>query len=218
MIDSNPFPQHSRNRVVPRRCNGGSVILKPRQPPRSVHPEPSQESELPHGCADVRRKPRARGQHQEHLARRCVKPRRDEHDGADVPGSENRPGHRVPECGCPPGGSHELVPTLPRRSPLCRQPVSDAYDAHSLPWRRRRSHVEQMTRQADCLCSTLLGGPLDLGSPCRSPRSEEHTSELQSRLHLVCRLLLEKKKKHQQTINSENEKTQNKEEHRIAAG
>src|SRR2546422_5329709 len=26
-------------------------------------------------------------------------------------------------------------------------------------------------------------------------RSEEHTSELQSRLHLVCRLLLEKKKK-----------------------
>src|SRR5712675_2836886 len=28
-------------------------------------------------------------------------------------------------------------------------------------------------------------------------RSEEHTSELQSRLHLVCRLLLEKKKKNQ---------------------
>src|SRR5207253_10630200 len=28
----------------------------------------------------------------------------------------------------------------------------------------------------------------------RSPRSEEHTSELQSRGHLVCRLLLEKKK------------------------
>src|SRR3989449_2191832 len=27
-----------------------------------------------------------------------------------------------------------------------------------------------------------------------TPRSEEHTSELQSRLHLVCRLLLEKKK------------------------
>src|SRR2546429_6620060 len=29
----------------------------------------------------------------------------------------------------------------------------------------------------------------------RPARSEEHTSELQSRLHLVCRLLLEKKKK-----------------------
>src|SRR2546422_7761563 len=30
-------------------------------------------------------------------------------------------------------------------------------------------------------------------------RSEEHTSELQSRLHLVCRLLLEKKKTHNLT-------------------
>src|SRR2546422_6174512 len=29
---------------------------------------------------------------------------------------------------------------------------------------------------------------------CNAGRSEEHTSELQSRLHLVCRLLLEKKK------------------------
>src|SRR2546422_2750173 len=36
----------------------------------------------------------------------------------------------------------------------------------------------------------LAQGPLWLPSP----RSEEHTSELQSRLHLVCRLLLEKKK------------------------
>src|SRR5689334_25079844 len=35
-------------------------------------------------------------------------------------------------------------------------------------------------------------------SPSRitaAPRSEEHTSELQSQFHLVCRLLLEKKKK-----------------------
>src|SRR2546429_4330177 len=32
------------------------------------------------------------------------------------------------------------------------------------------------------------------GQPRKSNRSEEHTSELQSRLHLVCRLLLEKKK------------------------
>src|SRR2546429_1641101 len=32
------------------------------------------------------------------------------------------------------------------------------------------------------------------GKPAWPERSEEHTSELQSRLHLVCRLLLEKKK------------------------
>src|SRR2546429_5737483 len=31
-------------------------------------------------------------------------------------------------------------------------------------------------------------------APTRRGRSEEHTSELQSRLHLVCRLLLEKKR------------------------
>src|SRR2546422_3381109 len=31
-------------------------------------------------------------------------------------------------------------------------------------------------------------------------RSEEHTSELQSRLHLVCRLLLEKKKKKEEQL------------------
>src|SRR2546429_5903694 len=35
---------------------------------------------------------------------------------------------------------------------------------------------------------------LDQPGPLAAPRSEEHTSELQSRLHLVCRLLLEKKK------------------------
>src|SRR5687768_18038532 len=35
----------------------------------------------------------------------------------------------------------------------------------------------------------------DMLQAAQSRRSEEHTSELQSRLHLVCRLLLEKKKK-----------------------
>src|SRR5258707_9067993 len=35
----------------------------------------------------------------------------------------------------------------------------------------------------------------------KNPRSEEHTSELQSRQYLVCRLLLEKKKKKTATRN-----------------
>src|SRR5438270_7692874 len=38
---------------------------------------------------------------------------------------------------------------------------------------------------------------LDLGDAARVARSEEHTSELQSQSNLVCRLLLEKKKKKQ---------------------
>src|SRR3712207_7368206 len=38
------------------------------------------------------------------------------------------------------------------------------------------------------------GGPGGGALPQSCPRSEEHTSELQSRQYLVCRLLLEKKK------------------------
>src|SRR5438876_10793044 len=40
----------------------------------------------------------------------------------------------------------------------------------------------------------LRGHPLPAAGPGRRQRSEEHTSELQSPVHLVCRLLLEKKK------------------------
>src|SRR5689334_24811446 len=47
----------------------------------------------------------------------------------------------------------------------------------------------------------LSSSPMRLMRPAGSlissaQRSEEHTSELQSQFHLVCRLLLEKKKKH----------------------
>src|SRR5207249_10737194 len=43
------------------------------------------------------------------------------------------------------------------------------------------------------------GGAQNLGRRCIRGRSEEHTSELQSRFDLVCRLLLEKKKKNEHT-------------------
>src|SRR5256884_5061616 len=43
-------------------------------------------------------------------------------------------------------------------------------------------------------CAAATPGPASSVSSSKTPlRSEEHTSELQSRLHLVCRLLLEKK-------------------------
>src|SRR4051794_41558476 len=41
----------------------------------------------------------------------------------------------------------------------------------------------------------LAADRLEAGLPACEARSEEHTSELQSPVHLVCRLLLEKKKK-----------------------
>src|SRR5205809_7956733 len=52
---------------------------------------------------------------------------------------------------------------------------------------------EPHARRAD---RDALPAVAELCRPGRGPRSEEHTSELQSRLHLVCRLLLEKKNTH----------------------
>src|SRR5690625_6470697 len=48
-------------------------------------------------------------------------------------------------------------------------------------------------RQARTMRAPGARAPVDIGGD-RGERSEEHTSELQSRGHLVCRLLLEKKK------------------------
>src|SRR5689334_23530369 len=51
-------------------------------------------------------------------------------------------------------------------------------------------------------CRTERMLPAESLNQAMSGRSEEHTSELQSQFHLVCRLLLEKKKK----TNQENQK------------
>src|SRR5439155_20251636 len=48
---------------------------------------------------------------------------------------------------------------------------------------------------ASCVYGAVEAPVDDLDGRGLDPRSEEHTSELQSRGHLVCRLLLEKKKK-----------------------
>src|SRR3989449_2165456 len=54
--------------------------------------------------------------------------------------------------------------------------------------RRAGGHFRLSARRAEC------PPPDGVGAGDGEGRSEEHTSELQSRLHLVCRLLLEKKK------------------------
>src|SRR2546429_1683656 len=63
-------------------------------------------------------------------------------------------------------------------------------------------------RQSPCVTGNSSGNGPSAYRPKRraqasaifsSKRSEEHTSELQSRLHLVCRLLLEKKKQYMST-------------------
>src|SRR2546422_8504386 len=51
-----------------------------------------------------------------------------------------------------------------------------------------------------CDWRTVYGRIPVPGSVWAADRSEEHTSELQSRLHLVCRLLLEKKNNHKHSL------------------
>src|SRR5688572_32321231 len=68
--------------------------------------------------------------------------------------------------------------------------------AHPLQKSLRRS-FEQLARAFFWLGLLIAacGFFLKLSIPSRAVRSEEHTSELQSQSNLVCRLLLEKKKK-----------------------
>src|SRR2546429_7139090 len=73
-----------------------------------------------------------------------------------------------------------------------------------------RSTLFPYTTLFRSLCGTSKRAMLTTStkSPNAWSRSEEHTSELQSRLHLVCRLLLEKKKKQQAEIYSPKHKKQ----------
>src|SRR6266498_5973549 len=71
----------------------------------------------------------------------------------------------------------------------------------ALPISRRRGDRRRVGRRA----ARLLAAQRHR-APLHVERSEEHTSELQSRPHLVCRLLLEKKKKKKKN-NKEQKKT-----------
>src|SRR2546422_6674868 len=60
----------------------------------------------------------------------------------------------------------------------------------------RREPIASNTAMSFALSVTVIDRTTRMFNPATNViRSEEHTSELQSRLHLVCRLLLEKKKK-----------------------
>src|SRR2546422_2332156 len=69
-------------------------------------------------------------------------------------------------------------------------------DGHQLGGRQQveRQPELRLVRQRDHQAAERPGGLRRFAVDVED-RSEEHTSELQSRLHLVCRLLLEKKKK-----------------------
>src|SRR5258705_10275383 len=64
----------------------------------------------------------------------------------------------------------------------------------ALSLRLRAGRVQPDQRRADAVLDAMQGIVVATARQARQ-RSEEHTSELQSLRHLVCRLLLEKKKK-----------------------
>src|SRR2546422_8330509 len=79
----------------------------------------------------------------------------------------------------------------PPRSTLF--PYTTLFRSRDYPWScgKRRAPAEFCAVVQRCGSSTFADSRTNVHS---DGRSEEHTSELQSRLHLVCRLLLEKKK------------------------
>src|SRR3712207_8262601 len=85
---------------------------------------------------------------------------------------------------------HDALPISPSSSapPAVPATTSPAMDHPTRPPSRPPTTPSPRAARSSCAKAPTSPPP-----PSRSPRSEEHTSELQSRQYLVCRLLLEKK-------------------------
>src|SRR5207253_1729403 len=93
------------------------------------------------------------------------------------------PQHELPACGTYCGTERWSVKTL---SDADRDKVDFTAKEATVGWLVSQEHPAQSPADQRI-------GRGALGKRANKPRSEEHTSELQSRGHLVCRLLLEKK-------------------------
>src|SRR6266436_8887987 len=91
-----------------------------------------------------------------------------------------------------PGGFASHQAAVPLAS-MTRMPLPSRASCSTCPWPKLDLKAVDQTVARSALSAMALKN----GSGPRIARSEEHTSELQSRLHLVCRLLLEKKKTNQ---------------------
>src|SRR2546422_7117418 len=78
---------------------------------------------------------------------------------------------------------------------MIRRPPRSTLFPYTTLFRSLRLEQRLRQRRAVQRDERALGAARPAVDEERHDRSEEHTSELQSRLHLVCRLLLEKKKK-----------------------
>src|SRR5699024_11869757 len=96
----------------------------------------------------------------------------------------------------PPGSTLFPYTTL-FRSEVERQTLLVAVDPHEMAGEPVDRRVVSAGEVTDFWTFDLDDSGAEVGQlPGGEWRSEEHTSELQSRFDLVCRLLLEKKKKH----------------------
>src|SRR3712207_7886774 len=79
---------------------------------------------------------------------------------------------------------------------MIRRPPRSTLFPYTTLFRSGGKHAGGTEEQRDAARGQSRGTLAMVGVAARgAPRSEEHTSELQSRQYLVCRLLLEKKKK-----------------------
>src|SRR5437870_7236210 len=84
----------------------------------------------------------------------------------------------------------------PAPAPRCRRPPELlAQAAARVPRGSLERHAQRLCCRAARSTRARRCSSIAAPQTYRSGRSEEHTSELQSRGHLVCRLLLEKKKR-----------------------
>src|SRR5256885_3952788 len=95
----------------------------------------------------------------------------------------------------PPCSSLLCAPPTPPHPELPRRRMTDL--AAEIPRRRTFAIISHPDAGKTTLTEKLLlfGGAIQMAGTVK--RSEEHTSELQSPCNLVCRLLLEKKKRNQ---------------------
>src|SRR5687768_18085331 len=91
-----------------------------------------------------------------------------------------------------------------------RPPRSTLFPYTTLFRSRRRTRTGRRKRPYSTATRSRQWGAHRAWPSSTKRRSEEHTSELQSRLHLVCRLLLEKKKKNKKIQKERNKQQQHK--------
>src|SRR3989442_10718942 len=96
-------------------------------------------------------------------------------------------------------GRNLPCPGVPRKAPLLTMTLPREMVVTGIPTTSHPSYelyCTFMCRVWGDTRSRAVGSMSTMSAdPAHEGRSEEHTSELQSRPHLVCRLLLEKKKK-----------------------